>query len=236
MDLGFTLNEYNACIANLNINGSQCTVCWYIDYNKILHTDPKVVDWVIKELEKQFNKMTVTKGKEHSFVAMDIIFRKDKNFEITMKECLRESIDVFDETISKPARTPAKGNLFDEDDEEEKEKLQEVEAEMFHHIVAKLLYVSKQARPDIDLEESFLCTRVADPTKGDKKKLKRLFEYVKETINKVRIIGINGNEVLQTWVDALYAVHMDMCSHTGATMSLGYGIIHHRSAKQKLNT
>ena len=38
---------------------------------------------------------------------------------------------------------------------------------MFHHIVAKLLYVLKWARPDIDLAVSFLCTRVADPTKGD---------------------------------------------------------------------
>ena len=89
--------------------------------------------------------------------------------------------------------------------------------------------------PDIDLTVSFLCTRVADPTKGDKRKLTRLLEYVMETINMARIIGANGNEVLQTWVDASYAVHRDMCSHTGATMSLGYGMIHHRLAKQKLN-
>ena len=107
---------------------------------------------------------------------------------------------------------------------------------MFHRIVAKLLYVSKRARPDIDLAVSFLCTRVADPTKGDKKKLKRLLYYVNETINMVRIIGTNGNKVLQTWEDTLYTVHRDMRSHTGATMLLGHGIIHHRSAKQKLNT
>ena len=92
MDLGFKLNEYDACVANLNVHESQCTVCWYVDDNKILCKDPKVVDWVIKELKKRFDKMTVTRGKEHNFVGMDIIFRDNRKFEITMKEHLRESI------------------------------------------------------------------------------------------------------------------------------------------------
>ena len=46
------------------------------------------------------------------------------------------------------------------------------------------------------------------------------------------VIGANGNEVLQTWVDASYAVHRDMLSHTGATILLGHGTIHHHSAKK----
>ena len=236
MDLGFTLNEYDPCVANLEVEGSQCTVCWYVDDNKISHKSPKIVDWVIKELEKRFDKMTVTRGKKHSFVGMDIVFRDDGKFEMTMKDYLKESIEAFDEKVSRGARTPARGNLFDEDDVEDREQLTESAAEVFHHIVAKLLYVAKRARPDIDLAVSFLCTRVASPTKGDKKKLKRLLEYVSGTLDMIRIIGWNGNEVLQTWVDASYAVHRDMRSHTGAAMSLGHGTIHHRSAKQKLNT
>ena len=153
-----------------------------------------------------------------------------------VKKCPDWTIDAFNKEISKSARTPAKGNHFDENGPKEKGKLEETAAEMSHHIVAKLLYVAKRARPNIDLAVSFLCTRVADPTKGDKEKLKRLLEYVRETINITRIIGADGNEVLQTWVDASYAVHRDIRSHTGAIMLLGHGMIHHRSAKQKLNT
>ena len=41
---------------------------------------------------------------------------------------------------------------------------------------------------------------------------------------------------LFTWVDAAYAVHHNMRSHTGGTMSLGWGTIHNKSSKQKLNT
>jgi hypothetical protein len=38
------------------------------------------------------------------------------------------------------------------------------------------------------------------------------------------------------WVDASYAVHPDMKSHTGGAMSLGRGVIYGTSKRQKLNT
>ena len=37
-------------------------------------------------------------------------------------------------------------------------------------------------------------------------------------------------------IDAAFAVHMDMRSHTGGLTSFGRGMIHCRSSKQKLNT
>ena len=38
------------------------------------------------------------------------------------------------------------------------------------------------------------------------------------------------------WVDAAYGVHPDLKSHTGGCMSFGYGIVHCKSSKKKLNT
>jgi hypothetical protein len=38
------------------------------------------------------------------------------------------------------------------------------------------------------------------------------------------------------WVDASCDVHPDMRSHTGGDMSLGRGVIHGTSKRQKLNT
>ena len=52
----------------------------------------------------------------------------------------------------------AKHNLFEID--EGAKRLSERSSNIFHHIVAKLLFVSKRARPDIDLTISFLCSRV----------------------------------------------------------------------------
>lgn len=38
------------------------------------------------------------------------------------------------------------------------------------------------------------------------------------------------------WVDASHAVHENMRDHTGRTMSMGRGMLHGKSSKQKLNT
>ena len=51
-----------------------------------------------------------------------------------------------------------------------------------------------------------------------------------------RKIGITNMDMTRTWVDASYATHPDMKSHTGGCYSLGVGIGHHKSSKQKLNT
>ena len=56
----FKLNPYDPCVAIKDINGKQCTICWYVDDTKISHEDSKVVDSVIKELEEGFGKMTLT--------------------------------------------------------------------------------------------------------------------------------------------------------------------------------
>ena len=42
-DVGFRLNPYDPCVANMEINGKQCTICWYVDDTKISHEDPEVV-------------------------------------------------------------------------------------------------------------------------------------------------------------------------------------------------
>ena len=41
---------------------------------------------------------------------------------------------------------------------------------------------------------------------------------------------------MYTWIDATYGVHDDFKSHTGGSISMGTGIVHSKSSKQKLNT
>ena len=51
--MGFERNPYDLCVANKNTRGKQCTVCWYVDDNKIIHVDTKVVDKAIKTIEDE---------------------------------------------------------------------------------------------------------------------------------------------------------------------------------------
>ena len=59
--------------------------------------------------------------------------------------------------------------------------------------------------------------------------------YYKNTINDIRVIGATSLTDVFTWIDAAYAVHSDMRSHTGGIMSTGVGTLHARSGVQKLN-
>jgi hypothetical protein len=74
--MGFELNQYNTCIANETINDNQCTIAWYVDNTKISHTDEKVVSQVVERIERKFGKMTVTRGKKHVFLGMNMTSTK----------------------------------------------------------------------------------------------------------------------------------------------------------------
>lgn len=114
--------------------------------------------------------------------------------------------------------------------------MKESNMETFHHIVAKLLYVSKRARVDIDPTVASLCTRLSCSTEEDWTKLKRLLEYLRGTINMPRIIGANGLDIFETYVDASYTVHQDKRGHAGGLMTLGLGVVQGKATIQKLNT
>ena len=56
------------------------------------------------------------------------------------------------------------------------------------------------------------------------------------TLDMPLILGADSLADSKLWVDAAYAVHDDMKSHTGGATSLGRGAIMCKSTKQKLNT
>jgi len=99
--------------------------------------------------------------------------------------------------------------------------------------VAKLLYLSKRTRQDIQTAVAFLCTRVREPDTDDYKKLTKVMQYIRNTKNMT--LTIEPDDEAKWWVDSLYAVHTDMKSHTGIYMTLGKGATYTSSCKQKLN-
>ena len=91
--MGFVLNPYDACVANADIDGDQCTIVWYVDDNKVSHRKPQVVSNVIAKIETFFGKMTVTRGLEHDFLGMHIVFDPATGTaKVTMASYLHEAI------------------------------------------------------------------------------------------------------------------------------------------------
>ena len=42
-DMGFVVNPYDPCVANMMVNGAQITVCWHVDNLKIYHKYEELV-------------------------------------------------------------------------------------------------------------------------------------------------------------------------------------------------
>ena len=114
--------------------------------------------------------------------------------------------------------------------------LGEERAQLFHHVVAKSLFLCKRSRPDLQTAGAFLCTRVKVPNEDDYKKLVRMVQYLRATRRLVHTLEADDLTVVKWWANSYYAVHPDMKSHTGGNISLGKGAIYGLSIRQKLNT
>ena len=234
-DMGFELNPYDKCVANKTVNGKQCTIVWYVDDLKISHMEHAVNMEIIDKLREHFGDLKATTGDSHTYLGVNYtIDRKKKCVHMEAKKQVQEATNKFPDHDLREVKSPSGQGLFSVD--EELKLLAEDKAEIFHSVVAKLLWLEKRVRPDIEPTIAFLSTRVSAPNTSDWEKLARLVDYLNTTIEDDRIMGADSLSTLYTWIDAAYAVHPNMRSHTGGCMSMGTGTLHARSSKQKLNT
>jgi hypothetical protein len=110
------------------------------------------------------------------------------------------------------------------------------QAELFHTIGAKGLFLCKRGCPDVHLAIAHLCTRVRMPLTDDWIKLQCVMRYLNGSRLDVLLLLVDNRHVIKWCVDASFAVHPDFRSHTGGVMTYGRGAIQSISRKQRLNT
>ncbi len=251
---GFTINPYDPCVWIRDIKGKQMTIWFHVDDCKISHLDPKVVNhtiaWLCEEYESVFtdgsSKMKVARGKVLKYLGMMLDFATSKIVKVTMLEYVDEIAGSWDKACSelddrynivsgcKRIATAAPNDLFKVN--EDAVKLDQVRAKAFHNIMAKGIYVTKRARPDISLAIALLTMRVKGSDIDVWRKLCHLVEYLQSTCDLPLILGATGTGVLSWYVDALFAVHPDTQGHTGGAMTMGRGFPLDKLTKHKLNT
>ena len=168
---GFELNIYDRCVANRIMNGKQCTILWHVDDLKILHADNKVVTDIIEKLSKQFVKeksLSITQGLIHKYIGTTIDFSNANKVMFMLYNYIKNTLEELpEEWLSRGTGTSAASHLFSVDPDSE--KLSKKDAVFFCHNVAKLLFLSKRARPDIQSTIAFLCKCVREPDTDDAK-------------------------------------------------------------------
>ena len=166
----FEMNPYDPCVWNKMVNGEQLTIGFHVDDCKLSHRDPKVLDetieWLRQDYESIFKdgsgKMKVSRGAVHKYLGMTLDYSKPGECKITMIDYVDEILAAWEKVepkideegfkkVQSKARkmktSAAPENLFRVDDD--CKKFDSVKATAFHNIVAKALYITKQARPDI---------------------------------------------------------------------------------------
>ena len=166
---------------------------------------------------------------------MTFNFETAGQVKITMEGFIKELLEDCKEILG-VAPTPAKPDLFTVKPDTSDSLLTTSAREFFHSITAKLLYLSKRARPDILTSVAFLTKRVTKPQMDDLKKLERTIQYVRHTKDLGLTLHIEDPTTVICYVDASYGVHHVMKSHTGSAITLGKGVVYAKSSTQKLTT
>ena len=237
--IGFKINPYDPCVANRIINGKQHTVVWHVDDLKSSHVDPTVNDEFHKWLEEKYGNdenghVKATRGKRHNYLAMILDFSIPGSLQIDMTPYVKEMVKDFPVELKGSNNCPWGENLFQVN--ESAKPLSDKQRQIYHTFVMKGMYLCKRARQDIHPAIAYAATRVQNPNDGDWKKLLKLMNFLKATQDEVTTMSADDTMTIKWHVDASFAVHQDKKSHTGATMSLGSGIIASTSIKQKVNT
>ena len=75
------------------------------------HTLTKKFKKIIETISEHFGNLTVSRGKKHKFLVMDIEFLADGELSLFMKDYIEESIYLFVEDLSTKVSSPAKKGM-----------------------------------------------------------------------------------------------------------------------------
>ena len=116
-------------------------------------------------MDKEYNQdpetpLMVHHDNMHNYLEMKINSNTKEKVVFIMFDQIQDSLGESPEESYGQAETQAASHLLDV--YKEREKLNKQDGSLFLHLIAKLLYLSKSARPYIQTYVSFMFTRVRD--------------------------------------------------------------------------
>ena len=237
--IGFSPNPYEKCILNKEQSGHQTTIAIYVDDLLITSTKLHYAEEVVAALEERYKELKVTPGKVHNYLGMVMDFSDPPYVSINQTGMIEDIVskakatDHFKIPNTSP-KSPSIEQLFESSPDSP--PLSDEYKASFHSIVAKFNFVTCRARPDMLTPLSFLMKRVLGPNEEDGRKLSRYIGYAEGTADIPLRLGCHLPPRVTTFIDASFATHPDMKSHSGVCITLGTGTYYSKSTTQKLNT
>ena len=230
--LGFCENPAQKCVWNLLRNEKQITLGFHVDDNLVTSENAENLDWFLAEMKKEFLDIKIQEGAVKQFLGMLVDSTRKEKITLCMNQLTKECLEGI--SFNEKAATPALDDIFEK--HTKIPLLTGADHKEFHSRVAKLRYLAENVRPDLNLVAAVLSTRVSNPNLDDVKKLHRALCYLNSTKDLKLIIDNSSFDSVHAYVDAAFAKHSDVISHTGMVLTLGNTAVMFKSKKQKLVT
>jgi len=225
--LGYVGGEVDPCVFRRVVGEKVYLLTLYVD-DILLIAESLEIERVGKAFETEYRWITMAVGNSHSYVGMRLTVERECVV-LDMRYYLINLLQPYDNLQVKTV--PGNKGTFTV--KTEVEKLDLKKRTLFHSTVAKLLFLSKRARPDIIAVVGFLCTRVKDPTLEDWEKLGNLLGYLKGTKDFVMRLKPNTIFCVVMYVDASFSAHPEGKSNSGVVVKVGGTPVFFGSKKQK---
>ena len=143
-------------------------------------------------------------GGELSFLRMRIqLDSQSPIIRVDQQEYAKKVVEEFNNEYKGQGKYPSDHHLFEDEDCDEV-----VDKKEFLSLTILLMYLATRTRPDIIKELAWIATKSSRPTAAHMKKLQKILNYVKATLNYGLIFDGDG-DAIELYADASFAVHHD---------------------------
>ena len=225
-DMNFEKTDSDQCLF-IKRGSNPILIATYVD--DLLVASP-TIDGIIKfenDLQKKINLKVL--GDVKHILGWNINYDDKLGVSITQRSYITRILKQFGMQDCNPVKTPALKCQQVKTDTNEKE--QEFP---YREAVGGLLYVANSCRPDIAQATHHAARFVNDPTKEHVQAVKRIFRYLKGTVNTGIIFKKCNTYQLQGYADADYAGDTASARSTTGYIFVTNGPISWRSRRQQI--
>jgi hypothetical protein len=166
-----------SCVFHRVVGDKVYLLTLYVD-DILLIAEKLEIECIEKAFLAEFWWITMAVGNSHSYIGMQLTVEKGCII-LGMRYYLQKFLEPFDN----PQVKVVPGNKETFMDKDGAEPLHLKKRTLFHSTMAKLLYLSKRAHPDIISVVGFFYTRVRGPRVEDWEKLSKLLGYLRGMVD-----------------------------------------------------
>ena len=179
-------------------------------------------------MRQHFN---ITEGELNQFLGTEIEQKSDGSIVMHQGLYCKRILEKFNKTEANPVQIPADPQHSLDDKQQNTNLISKVP---YREAVGSLLYLSQITRPDITFSVNLVSRYIEDPKEQHWTAVKRIFKYLKGTINFGLIFSSRQKLMLKGYSDADYAGDLDTRRSTsGSVFTLGSGSIAWSSRRQQ---